>query len=143
MTDNLDIDAIEARAKAATPGGWHVGHIDENLDHAEIVDAADQPVATVYRRAAEPLICSAFDSTFALCARVREIEADLEIARNEANIFRRQLEKAESVCEAAIRFKEGQIKMLAKYLAGSGGIDVDAEELDYCLETWHASRGEP
>lgn len=58
MTDDRDLDEIRKRYNAATPGPWHTGHIDENLDHAEVENPDGLPIANVYHRGDEGLIVS-------------------------------------------------------------------------------------
>lgn len=47
---------LEARLP---PAPWYIGHIDENLNHAQIDDADAQPVAEVWARSAEAFVCTA------------------------------------------------------------------------------------
>lgn len=55
----MTIDEIEKLLSEATPGPWHIGHIDESLDRAEIESADGIIIASDCKRNDEPLICAA------------------------------------------------------------------------------------
>jgi len=51
------IKRVRELTKAATPGPWHVGHVDENLDKVEIESPDGIVVASEVHRNNEALIC--------------------------------------------------------------------------------------
>lgn len=67
----LDLEAAKKICEAATPGPWHIGHIDENLDHAFIEDFDGAEVAEIYHRYDEGFFCFA---RTALPEAIAEIE---------------------------------------------------------------------
>ncbi len=90
MTTN-DIDAIEARANAATPGPWgydpdntglcfgpHIGLLNSNGVAVQIHHRSDEDAAQSYATAA--FIADARQDVPALCAEVRELRAANERA---------------------------------------------------------------
>jgi len=96
MTDP-DLDAIEQRAKAATPGPWAVWHdldrqgfktVGDAHSYQEILDSGEteecNPTAHVYTDEDAEFIAHARTDVPALLARGRELEAGVRSARAEA-----------------------------------------------------------
>ncbi len=55
----MKIERFEELEKAATPGPWHIGWIDENLNHAEIEGPElGQQVGEIYPRVDQSFICN-------------------------------------------------------------------------------------
>lgn len=50
MTLQEHLARAEEIAKKATPGPWHIGHIDEHLDHADVDALNGECVAEVFHR---------------------------------------------------------------------------------------------
>ena len=60
LTDE-ELRAALALSEAATPGPWHVGHIDESLDRGEIVNTDGIIIASDCKRNDEAFLCAARD----------------------------------------------------------------------------------
>ncbi len=60
------LDKLADLEKKATPGPWHIAHIDENLEHAEIESPEGVPVASVFPRIDQSFICALRDAAPAL-----------------------------------------------------------------------------
>lgn len=79
----IDLDAIEARANAATPGPWWVdaGGPDESADlvGGDNSKIADLPFYAPHRHLGnEAFLCHAREDVPALIARIRTLEAALQ-----------------------------------------------------------------
>ena len=71
----LDLDAIEARANAATPGPW------KYCADSDAIKGTNALIVRGARSNSGPFIASARTDVPALIARVRELEAQLRIER--------------------------------------------------------------
>jgi hypothetical protein len=72
-----ELEQMEALEKAATEGPWHIGHVDEALDHAEI-DAPDGgTVATVYPRSAQAFVAASRSFVPRAIATIRKLAVEL------------------------------------------------------------------
>ena len=90
---SLDLDAIEARAAAATPGPWDSPDASKYPDNAEELHISNWCLSMSTSEDAQFIAHSRTDIP-ALTARVRETEADLIHERNEVTRVIHQL-KAE------------------------------------------------
>ena len=72
MTDFLQ--KLDELTKKSTKPPWHIAHIDENLDHAELEDQYGTPVANVYQRIDQTFIVTLVNSYEQLAARLRAAE---------------------------------------------------------------------
>lgn len=84
----MKLDEIEKRAREAidlasqcSAGPWHIGHIDENLDHAEIEDAEGGLIGEIYPRGAQSLIVRSRMLVPAIAADVLALVEEVRLAR--------------------------------------------------------------
>ena len=72
MTQPLDLDAIEARAQAATPGPWTVSE-----DYDDILDAEGGQLASYWMEVDGQFIAHAREDVPAMAAEIRRLRAQL------------------------------------------------------------------
>lgn len=84
----MTLDEIEKRAREAadlagrcSAGPWHVGHLDENLDHAEIEDAEGGLIGEIYPRGAQSLVVRSRTLVPDLAADVIALVEEVRITR--------------------------------------------------------------
>jgi hypothetical protein len=88
-----EIVALKSLAEKATPGPYHIGHVNELTDAAEIEgDRGGHTVAYVYDRSDQSYVCAANPQTvLKLIAEVSRRRA--QIAKIRAAFFEHGLEK--------------------------------------------------
>lgn len=93
----IDLEKLKELCEKAPVGPWHIGHLDENLDHADI-DAADgEHVAVVFPRSAQALICEARSAVPQLIAQLEQTNALYESYREEMARYDAEIRRLRSV----------------------------------------------
>ena len=115
----MNIDEIEARANAATPGPWAVLQFDEDMPATQVKAVSGYGASCDWEHDAT-FIAAARTDVPALIARVRELEAERDEARAEVERLRELLdENAYERGLLARRLTEAQTRRDEAYRRGA------------------------